>query len=95
MDSKLAIIDNDMKRFYGMLVLLCLMVQGIWAQNSVITVSTAKDLTDAIADGASNIQLSDNIQLGSYLDINGKTVTIDLNGYMLRRNLNEHGSYQR
>ena len=75
-----------------MLVLLCLMVQGIWAQNSVITVSTAKDLTDAIADGASNIQLSDNIQLGSYLDIDGKTVTIDLNGYTLSRNLTEHGS---
>jgi hypothetical protein len=72
-----------------MLVLLCLLVQGIWAQNSVITVSTAKELTSAITDGA-NIQLTANIQLSSYLDVDGKNVTIDLNGHTLSRNLTEH-----
>ena len=41
-----------------MLVLLCLLVQGICAQNAVTTVSTATELTDAIADNASNIQLT-------------------------------------
>ena len=72
-----------------MLVLLCLLVQGIWAQNAVITVSTAEELTSAITDGA-NIQLTANIQLSSYLDVDGKNVTIDLNGHTLSRNLTEH-----
>ena len=81
-----------MKKNVGILVLLCLLVQGIWAQNAVTTVSTTEELIDAIAYGESNIQLSDNIQLGSYLDIGGKNVTIDLNGHTLSRNLTEHGS---
>ena len=48
---------------------------GKCAQNAVTTVSTATELTDAIADNASNIQLTDDIQLGSYLDIDGGTTT--------------------
>ena len=71
------------------IALLCMMVQGIWAQNAVITVSTAEELTSAITDGA-NIQLTANIQLSSYLDVDGKNVTIDLNGHTLSRNLTEH-----
>ena len=71
------------------IALLCMMVQGIWARNAVITVSTAEELTSAITDGA-NIQLTANIQLSSYLDVDGKNVTIDLNGHTLSRNLTEH-----
>ena len=69
-----------------MLAMMCLVVQSIWAQASVTSVSTKEELTDAIADGA-NIQLTDDILLGSYLSINGITVTIDLNGHRLYRNL--------
>ena len=39
------------------------MVQGIWAQT---TVTTEKQLTDAIADGATNIQLTGDILLSNY-----------------------------
>ena len=77
------------KKLLFILTLLCLMVQGICAQTAV---TTEKQLTDAIADGATNIQLAENIQLSKYLDIDGVTVTIDLNGHKLSRNLNEHGS---
>ena len=56
---------------------------SIWAQTSV---ATEKQLTDAIAEGA-NIQLTDNILLSSYLNIEGISVTIDLNGYKLYREL--------
>ena len=75
------------KRIVGLLVLLCMMVQGIWAQS----VSTKEELIGAIANGT-NIQLTADIQLDSYLDINDKTVTIDLNGHKLSRSLTGHNS---
>ena len=73
------------------LLLTVLTTTGAWAQ-SISSVSTEKQLTDAIADGATNIQLTADIQLSKYLDIDGKTVTIDLKGYKLSRNLSEHNS---
>ena len=66
------------------IALLCAVAQGAWAQTT--TVSTAQDLEDAIVDGA-NIQLTDNILLSRYLNIEGISVTIDLNGKRLYRNL--------
>ena len=73
------------KRILWMIALLCAVAQGTWAQNAV-TVSTAAELTDAITDGA-NIQLTANIKLSNYLNIEGITVTIDLNGNKLYREL--------
>ena len=80
-----------MKTFGKQLVgiLLAMMAgaaQGAWAQTDV---STASELTEAIANGA-NIRLTRDITLTAYLQIgNGssQTVTIDLNGYTLSRNL--------
>ena len=75
-----------------MLLLTMLTMTGAWAQTSV---STEKQLTDAIADGAENIQLARDVQLNMYLDIDGKTVAIDLNGHKLSRNLtaNSHDGH--
>ena len=73
------------------LLLTVLTTTGAWAQ-SPTTVSTEKQLTDAIADGAESIQLAGDIKLSKYLDIDGKTVAIDLNGHKLYRNQSEHGS---
>ena len=75
------------RRIAGILAVLCLIVQGIWAQTSV---TTEKQLTDAIADGATNIQLTGDILLNSYLNIDGKTVTIDLNGHKLTRSITDY-----
>lgn len=55
--------NNRKRRIAGILAVLCLMVQGIWAQT---TVTTEKQLTDAIADGATNIQLAGDILLSNY-----------------------------
>ena len=68
------------------IVLLCGIVQGAWAQTWT-DVSTSSELTSAIVDGAF-IRLTDDITLSRYLGISDeKTVTIDLNGHMLKRNL--------
>ena len=74
----------------AVLLLTVLTTTGSWAQ-SPTTVTTEKQLTDAIANGA-NIQLAGDIQLSKYLDIDGITVTIDLNGHKLSRSLDSHGS---
>lgn len=74
-----------------MLVLLCAVAQSVWAQKAT-TVSTEQELTTAIADGATNIQLAKDIQLSKYLNIEGKTVTIDLNGHKLSRSLSSHSN---
>ncbi len=66
------------------IVLLCGFVQGAWAQTWT-DVSTSSELTSAIVDGA-YIRLTDDITLSRYLGISDeKTVTIDLNGHMLKR----------
>ena len=62
---------------------------GAWAQTSV---NSESSLRNAITNGVENIQLTANIQLENYLNINGKTVTIDLNGHSLSRNLSEYAS---
>ena len=67
-----------------MLALLCTVAQGVWAQTPV---SSEQELNAAITDGATNIQLTADILLGNYLNIEGVTVTIDLNGHKLYRNL--------
>ena len=74
----------------ALLLLTVFTTTGAWAQTP-ITVETEEQLTDAIADGAT-IQLAKDIQLSNYLNINGITVTIDLNGHTLSRNLSEHNS---
>lgn len=74
---------------YLMLALLWAIAQGVWAQTSV---KSEQELKDAITDGATNIQLTADILLSNFLDIDGKTVTIDLNGHKLYRDLSEHGS---
>ena len=75
----------------AVLLLTVFTTTGAWAQNPT-SVSTEKQLTDAIADGAGNIQLAGDILLSKYLDIDGKTVAIDLNGHKLSRNLNSYGN---
>jgi hypothetical protein len=64
----------------GFYALLCV-AHVTWAQTVVLTEG---ELTTAIANGG-EIRLGANIQLGSYLNIEGKTVTIDLNGHKLYR----------
>ena len=66
-----------------MAALLLTFAQGVWAQ----TVTTAGELTDAVGTDNASIVLGEDIQLASYLNINGKTVTIDLNGHKLSRNI--------
>ena len=74
----------------AVMLLTVLTTTGAWAQTTT-SVSTETELKNAITNGA-NIQLTENIQLSNYLNINGKTVTIDLNGHKLSRNLSSHNS---
>lgn len=74
-----------------MLALLCAVAQGVWAQTFTI-VNSEEELYAAIEWPAQEIRLGADIQLSNYLNINGVTVTIDLNGHKLSRNLSEHGS---
>ncbi len=54
------------------------------------TVATEEQLNNAISNGSTEIQLLADIVLSNYVNISdSKTVTIDLNGYMLDRGLNE------
>ena len=68
--------------------LLWAVAQGVWAQ---ISVKSEEELINAIADGVT-IQLTTDIQLSNYLNIEGKAVTIDLNGNKLSRSMSEHNS---
>ena len=62
------------------LALMCMVVQGVWAQTEV---STEDELNNAITDGA-YIRLAADITLSEKLTINsGQTVTIDLNCHKL------------
>ena len=70
---------------YLMLALLWAVAQGLWAQWA--RVDNELELKQALADGQRNIKLDYDIQLSGYLDIDGKTSTIDLNGHKLSRNL--------
>jgi hypothetical protein len=54
------------------------------------TVATEEQLNTAISEGSTEIQLLADITLSRYCEISdGKTVTLDLNGYTLSRNLSE------
>lgn len=69
-----------------MTLLLAVLVTNMWAQTDV---ATEDALNAAIADGA-HIRLTANITLSEYLKIGqneAQTVTIDLNGHTLKRNL--------
>ena len=64
---------------------------GAWAQDPT-PVSKEGDLRTAVQTNGANIQLTADIQLENYLNINGKTVTIDLNGHTLSRSIAEYNS---
>ena len=72
----------------ALLLLTVFTTTGTWAQT---TVSDEQQLLDAIADEA-NIQLAKDIKLSKFLNINGITVTIDLNGHRLYRELSSSSS---
>ena len=74
----------------AMLLLTVLSTTGAWAQTPV-TVGDESSLTGALSNGA-NLQLTADIVLEKYLNINNMTVTIDLNGHKLSRNLSSHSS---
>ena len=75
---------------YLIIVLLCMVAQGTWAQTNVATES---ELRNAITDGA-NITLTADITLSEKLTIgNGQTVTIDMNGHKLSRSLSANENY--
>jgi hypothetical protein len=57
--------------------------QGVLAQS----VSTAYELTSSVGNNNASIVMEADIELSSYLNINGKTLTIDLNGHKLYRNI--------
>jgi hypothetical protein len=69
----------------AVMLLTVLTTTGAWAQTTT-SVSTETELKNAITNGA-NIQLTENIQLSNYLDIDGKTVTLNLNGHTLKRQM--------
>ena len=73
----------------ALLLLTVFTTTGAWAQTSVLT---EEKLNEAITRGDANIQLAGDIKLSNYLNINGITVTIDLNGHRLYRELSEHSS---
>ena len=75
-----------MKKLIKSLLCLTLLAfgQDAWAQT---TVTTAAELVDAVTVDNADIQLDANIQLSSYLNIDAKTVTIDLNGHKLYREI--------
>ena len=77
---------------YLIIVLMCMVAQGAWAQTEV---SSESALTTAISGGTTiSVKLTENIALSNYVDIpSSKTVTIDLNGHTLDRGLSELTSY--
>ena len=83
---------KTISKFYNIMarttitLLLAVLVTNMWAQTDV---ATEDALNAAIADGA-HIRLTANITLSEYLKIGqneAQTVTIDLNGHTLKRNL--------
>ena len=76
------------KRLFLISTLLLTAVQIIWAQTVIpVRVDNAADLATAVQTDNADIVLGADIQLESYLDIDGKTVTIDLKGFTLSRNI--------
>ena len=80
-----------MKKFHYLIIaLLSAVAQGAWAQTCV---STDSELRAAIQNNNANITVTADIDLSnSTLSIeSGMTVTIDLGGHTLDRNLTERG----
>ena len=77
-----------MKKILFLLVLLCAVAQGAWAQTKV---ANERELRAAVQINNVEIQLTQDIALSNYLGIdNGITVTLDLNGHTLSRNPSAH-----
>ena len=72
-------------KYLLLMVLLCVVAQGAWAQTKV---ANERELRAAVQINNAEIQLTQDIALSDYLDIdNGLTVTLDLNGHTLSRSL--------
>ena len=72
-------------KYLLLMVLLCAVAQGAWAQTKV---ANERELRAAVQINNVEIQLTQDIALSDYLDIdNGLTVTLDLNGHTLSRSL--------
>ena len=79
---------SSVVRVAMMLLLTVFTTPGVWAQTPI---SDESSLKGALRNGA-NLQLTADIVLEKYLDIDNMTVTIDLNGHSLSRSLSEHNS---
>lgn len=74
-------------KFTFLSILLLAIVQGMWAQTEAGTESA---LRTAVENGG-DVKMTANISLGSALKIqNGKTVTLDLNGFTLSRSMSAY-----
>ena len=72
-----------MKKFFGILATLLMAVQSIWAQGTAMNEGALRTL---VKDVQSWVKLGTDITLtNGRLDIDGKTVTLDLNGHTLKR----------
>ena len=80
--------SSSVVRVAMMLLLTVFTTPGVWAQTPI---SDESSLKGALRNGA-NLQLTADIVLEKYLDIDNMTVTIDLNGHSLSRSLSEHNS---
>lgn len=80
--------SSSVVRVAMMLLLTVFTTTGVWAQTPI---SDESSLKGALRNGA-NLQLTADIVLEKYLDIDNMTVTIDLNGHSLSRSLSEHNS---
>ena len=69
------------KRIFLSLATLLIVAQTVWAD---ITVTTESDLRTAVQTNQT-VTLGGNINLNGRLDIDGKTVTLNLNGHTLKR----------
>jgi len=85
------------KRILSILLTLCMVLSiapaTVFAEDSVVTeVSTAEDLTTAIENSAvSTVKLTADINISNSLTVN-RTVTLDLNGHVLKYESANKGS---
>ena len=85
------------KRILSILLTLCMVLSiapaTVFAEDSVVTeVSTAEDLTTAIENSAvSTVKLTADINISNSLTVN-RTVTLDLNGHVLKYESENKGS---
>ena len=71
------------KKYFGILATLLMAVQSIWAQGTAMNEGALRTL---VKDVQSWVKLGTDITLtNGRLDIDGKTITLDLNGHTLKR----------